>query len=78
MRGSRVQAVTNELAGERVDIILWADDAATFVINALAPVKVTSIVVDEEKHSMDVVVEEENLAQAIGRGGQKCALRLAS
>ncbi len=76
MRGSRVQAVTNELAGERVDIILWADDAATFVINALAPAEVTSIVVDEEKHSMDVVVEEENLAQAIGRGGQN--VRLAS
>ncbi len=76
MRGSRVQAVTNELAGERVDIILWSDDAATFVINALAPAEVTSIVVDEDKHSMDVVVEEENLAQAIGRGGQN--VRLAS
>ncbi|MBI5891396.1 MAG: transcription termination/antitermination protein NusA [Nitrosomonadales bacterium] len=70
MRGSRVQAVTNELAGERVDIILWADEPATYVINALAPAEVTSIVVDEDKHSMDVVVEEENLAQAIGRGGQ--------
>ncbi|MFA5371672.1 MAG: transcription termination factor NusA [Sideroxydans sp.] len=76
MRGSRVQAVTNELAGERVDIILWSDDSATFVINALAPAEVTSIVVDEDKHSMDVVVEEENLAQAIGRGGQN--VRLAS
>ncbi|MDP2760382.1 MAG: transcription termination factor NusA [Sideroxyarcus sp.] len=76
MRGSRVQAVTNELAGERVDIILWSDDPATFVINALAPAEVTSIVVDEEMHSMDVVVEEENLAQAIGRGGQN--VRLAS
>ncbi len=76
MRGSRVQAVTNELAGERVDIILWSEDSATFVINALAPAEVTSIVVDEEKHSMDVVVEEENLAQAIGRGGQN--VRLAS
>jgi len=76
MRGSRVQAVTNELAGERVDIILWSDDPATFVINALAPAEVTSIVVDEDKHSMDVVVEEENLAQAIGRGGQN--VRLAS
>jgi N utilization substance protein A len=76
MRGSRVQAVTNELAGERVDIILWSDDAATYVINALAPAEVGSIVVDEDKHSMDVVVEEENLAQAIGRGGQN--VRLAS
>jgi N utilization substance protein A len=64
------------LAGERVDIILWADDSATFVINALAPAEVTSIMVDEDKHSMDVVVEEENLAQAIGRGGQN--VRLAS
>ena len=76
MRGSRVQAVTNELAGERVDIILWSEDPATYVINALAPAEVTSIVVDEDKHSMDVVVEEENLAQAIGRGGQN--VRLAS
>ncbi len=76
MRGSRVQAVTNELAGERVDIILWSEEPATYVINALAPAEVTSIVVDEDKHSMDVVVEEENLAQAIGRGGQN--VRLAS
>ena len=76
MRGSRVQGVTNELAGERVDIILWAEDPATYVINALAPAEVSSIVVYEEKHSMDVVVEEENLAQAIGRGGQN--VRLAS
>lgn len=76
MRGSRVQGVTNELAGERVDIILWAEDPATFVINALAPAEVSSIVVDEDKHSMDVVVEEDNLAQAIGRGGQN--VRLAS
>ncbi|MDO8926454.1 MAG: transcription termination factor NusA [Sideroxyarcus sp.] len=76
MRGSRVQAVTNELAGERVDIILWSDDSATYVINALAPAEVSSIVVDEDKHSMDVVIEEENLAQAIGRGGQN--VRLAS
>jgi N utilization substance protein A len=74
MRGSRVQAVTNELAGERVDIILWADDPATFVINALAPAEVSSIMVDEDKHSMDVVIEEENLAQAIGRGGQNVRL----
>jgi N utilization substance protein A len=76
MRGSRVQAVTSELAGERVDIILWSDDPATFVINALAPAEISSIVVDEEKHSMDIVVDEENLAQAIGRGGQN--VRLAS
>ncbi|TAN77836.1 MAG: transcription termination/antitermination protein NusA [Gallionella sp.] len=76
MRGSRVQGVTNELAGERVDIILWSEDPATYVINALAPAEVNSIVVDEEQHSMDVVVEEENLAQAIGRGGQN--VRLAS
>jgi N utilization substance protein A len=76
MRGSRVQAVTNELAGERIDIVLWSEDPATCVINALAPAEVTSIVVDEEKHSMDVVVEEENLAQAIGRSGQN--VRLAS
>jgi N utilization substance protein A len=76
MRGSRVQSVTNELAGERVDIILWSEDPATYVINALAPAEVSSIVVDEERHSMDVVVEEENLAQAIGRGGQN--VRLAS
>ena len=76
MRGSRVQAVTNELAGERVDIVLWSEDPATSVINALAPAEVTSIVVDEDQHSMDVIVEEENLAQAIGRGGQN--VRLAS
>jgi transcription termination/antitermination protein NusA len=76
MRGSRVQAVTNELAGERIDIVLWSADPATCVINALAPADVSSIVVDEDKHSMDVVVEEENLAQAIGRNGQN--VRLAS
>lgn len=76
MRGSRVQGVTNELAGERVDIVLWSEDPATSVINALAPAEVTSIVVDEDQHSMDVIVEEENLAQAIGRGGQN--VRLAS
>jgi N utilization substance protein A len=64
------------LAGERVDIILWSEDPATSVINALAPAEVSSIVVDEDRHSMDVVVEEENLAQAIGRGGQN--VRLAS
>jgi len=76
MRGSRVQAVTSELAGERVDIILWNPDPAQFVINALAPAEVSGIVVDEEKHSMDIVVDEENLAQAIGRSGQN--VRLAS
>jgi N utilization substance protein A len=76
MRGSRVQAVTNELAGERVDIVLWSPDPAQFVIGALAPAEVTSIVVDEEKHSMDVVVDEDNLAIAIGRNGQN--VRLAS
>ena len=76
MRGSRVQAVTGELAGERVDIILWSPEAAQFVINALAPAEVSSIVVDEEKHSMDVVLEEDQLAQAIGRSGQN--VRLAS
>ena len=76
MRGSRVQAVTNELAGERVDIIIWSADPAQFVIGALAPAAVSSILVDEERHSMDVVVDEENLAIAIGRGGQN--VRLAS
>ncbi|HTO45477.1 MAG TPA: transcription termination factor NusA [Burkholderiales bacterium] len=76
MRGSRVQAVTSELAGERVDIILWSPDPAQFVINALAPAEVSSIVVDEDRHSMDIVVDEENLAQAIGRNGQN--VRLAS
>lgn len=76
MRGSRVQAVTGELAGERVDIILWSTDPAQFVINALAPAEVSSIIVDEERHAMDVVVDEEQLAQAIGRGGQN--VRLAS
>jgi N utilization substance protein A len=76
MRGSRVQAVTGELAGERVDIVLWSQDPAQFVINALAPAEVSRITVDEESHSMDVVVDEENLAQAIGRNGQN--VRLAS
>ena len=72
VRGSRVNAVTNELAGERVDIVLWSEDPAQFVIGALAPANVQSIVVDEEKHAMDVVVDEENLAIAIGRGGRTC------
>ncbi len=76
MRGSRVTAVTNELSGERVDIINWSADPAQFVIGALAPAEVQSIVVDEEKHAMDVVVDEANLAIAIGRGGQN--VRLAS
>lgn len=76
MRGSRVQAVTGELAGERVDIVLWSMEPAQFVINAMAPAEVSSIVVDEDAHSMDVVVDEEQLAQAIGRNGQN--VRLAS
>ncbi len=76
MRGSRVQAVTSELGGERVDIVLWSMDPAQFVINALAPAEVSSIVVDEDAHSMDVVVSEEQLAVAIGRNGQN--VRLAS
>jgi len=76
MRGSRVQAVSNELAGERVDIILWNENPAQYVINAMAPAEVLSIVVDEEAQSMDVAVLEENLSQAIGRGGQN--VRLAS
>ncbi|CAB1368686.1 transcription termination factor NusA [Denitratisoma oestradiolicum] len=76
MRGSRVTAVTNELSGERVDIVLWSADPAQFVIGALAPAEVMSIMVDEEKHAMDVVVSEDNLAIAIGRGGQN--VRLAS
>ena len=76
MRGSRVQAVTGELAGERVDIVLWALEPAQFVINSMAPAEVSSIVVDEDKRSMDLVVTEDQLAQAIGRNGQN--IRLAS
>jgi N utilization substance protein A len=76
MRGSRVQAVSNELAGERIDIILWDENPAHFVINAMAPAVVASIVMDEENQSMDIAVEESNLSQAIGRGGQN--VRLAS
>lgn len=76
MRGARVQAVSNELGGERVDIILWDDNPAQLVINALAPAEVESIVVDEDTNTMDVAVDEENLAQAIGRSGQN--VRLAS
>jgi N utilization substance protein A len=74
VRGSRVQAVTSELAGERIDIVLWSADPAQFVIGALAPAEVSSIVVDEERHAMDVVVDEDNLAIAIGRNGQNVRL----
>jgi len=76
MRGSRVQAVSNELGGERVDIILWDENPAQFVINAMSPADVVSIIMDEEKNSMDIAVKDENLSQAIGRGGQN--VRLAS
>ena len=76
MRGSRVQAVSNEISGERVDIIPFDENAAQFVINAMAPAEVTSIVVDEDSHSMDIAVSEDKLSQAIGRGGQN--IRLAS
>lgn len=76
MRGSRVQAVSNELAGERIDIVLWDDNPAQLVINALAPAEIESIIMDEEAHSMDVAVAEDNLAVAIGRNGQN--VRLAS
>jgi N utilization substance protein A len=76
MRGSRVQTVSNELAGERIDIILWNDNPAQFVINAMSPAEVTSIVMDEDNHSMDIAVTDEQLSQAIGRGGQN--VRLAS
>ena len=76
MRGSRVQSVSNELAGERIDIIPWDEEPAKFVINAMSPAEVLSIVIDEEKHSMDIAVSEDQLSQAIGRGGQN--VRLAS
>ena len=76
MRGSRVQAVSNELNGERIDIVMWSENAAQFVINAMAPAEVQSIIVDEERHSMDIAVAEDKLAQAIGKGGQN--VRLAS
>jgi len=76
MRGSRVQAVSGEIGGERVDIVLWDDNAAQFVINAMAPAEVAAIIVDEDTHTMDIAVAEDNLAQAIGRGGQN--VRLAS
>jgi N utilization substance protein A len=74
LRGSRVTAVRNELGGENIDIVLWSHDPAEFVIKALAPAEVSSIVVDEESHAMDVVVDESNLAIAIGRGGQNVKL----
>ncbi|MFC3606279.1 transcription termination factor NusA [Stutzerimonas tarimensis] len=76
MRGSRVQAVSGEIGGERVDIVLWDDNPAQFVINAMAPAEVAAIIVDEDAHAMDIAVAEDNLAQAIGRGGQN--VRLAS
>jgi N utilization substance protein A len=74
MRGSRVQTISNELAGERVDVILWNDNEAQFVINAMSPAEIESIVVDEDKHSIDVSVATDNLSQAIGRGGQNVRL----
>jgi N utilization substance protein A len=74
MRGARVQAVSSELGGERIDIVLWDDNPAQFVINAMAPADVASIVVDEDKHTMDIAVEASNLAQAIGRNGQNVRL----
>jgi N utilization substance protein A len=76
MRGSRVQSVTNELAGERVDIIIWHPSEAQFVINAMSPAEIRSIIVDEDKHSMDLAVDSQSLSQAIGRSGQN--VRLAS
>ncbi|VFT53102.1 transcription elongation factor NusA [Pseudomonas aeruginosa] len=76
MRGSRVQAVSGEIGGERVDIVLWDDNPAQFVINAMAPAEVAAIIVDEDTHTMDIAVAEDNLAQAIGRSGQN--VRLAS
>jgi N utilization substance protein A len=74
MRGSRVQVVSNELANERIDIILWDDNPAQLVINSMAPAEVASIIVDEDSHTMDIAVEEDNLAQAIGRNGQNVRL----
>jgi N utilization substance protein A len=76
MRGSRVQAVSSELGGERIDIVLWDDNPPQLVINAMAPAEVASIIVDEDSHTMDIAVKEEQLSQAIGRGGQN--VRLAS
>ena len=74
MRGSRVQAVSGELGNERIDIVPWDDNVAQLAINAMAPAEVVSIVVDEETNSMDIAVGEDNLAQAIGRGGQNVKL----
>ena len=74
MRGSRVQVVSNELANERIDIILWDDNSAQLVINSMSPAEVASIIVDEDSHTMDIAVEEDNLAQAIGRNGQNVRL----
>jgi N utilization substance protein A len=74
MRGSRVQVVSNELANERIDIILWDDNPAQLVINSMAPAEVASIIVQEDSHTMDIAVEEDNLAQAIGRNGQNVRL----
>ncbi len=76
MRGARVQAVSSELGGERIDIVVWDDSPVQFVINAMAPAEVVSIVMDEDAHTMDIAVKEEQLSQAIGRGGQN--VRLAS
>jgi N utilization substance protein A len=76
MRGARVQAVSNDLGGERIDIVLWDDNPAQFVINSMAPAEVASIIVDEDNNTMDIAVEADNLAQAIGRSGQN--VRLAS
>lgn len=78
VRGTRVNAVTNELAGERVDIVLWSEDPAQFVIGALAPANVQSIVVDEEKHAMDVVVDEENPPSPLAVVGKTCVWRPTS
>lgn len=74
VRGSRVNAVSNEIGGERIDVVLWSDDTAEFVINALSPAKVSRIVIDDEKNAIDVIVEEDQLALAIGRGGQNVRL----
>ena len=74
VRGSRVNAVTNELGGERIDVVLWSPETAQFVINALSPAEVTRILIDEDKHSVDVIVAEDQLALAIGRGGQNVRL----
>lgn len=74
VRGSRVNAVSNEIGGERIDVVLWSDDTAEFVINALSPAKVSRIVIDDEKNAVDVIVEEDQLALAIGRGGQNVRL----